>query len=147
MLWTIYQHLPPKTRKKNFFLLLFHWLVFIWNEENLIISWQIKERGYNTQRNETLSHGLHNSMEPAALFFVGGCPFWLLICLCTKKPWLWSHLFCSGKARWGGFWSTSASCWFGWRGWLGNSTRWVMLPPSLAFRGWTFSLRCTSNPC
>lgn len=45
-----------------------------------------------------------------------------------ERPRLWTHLCYSGKARWGGFWSTSVNSWFGWQGRLGNSTRWVILP-------------------
>lgn len=121
-----------KETKNNFFLfLIFHWLVFIWNEENLIIFWQIKESSYNRQSNENLSHGLHNSAGTSRSVLCRRICFLTAHLSSHKRCRLRSHLLRSRKPRWGGFWSTSRSCWFGWWGWLGNRTRWDIFPPCL----------------
>lgn len=120
-----------KERKKTLFLLLFHWLVFIWNAENLVNSWQVKKKCYNIQSNENLAHVLQNSTGSSHSILCRRMSFLNPHLSFHKRPRLWSHLYQFGKARQGGFWSTSASCGFGWWGWLGNSTRWVIFPPCL----------------
>lgn len=123
-------HLSKFTTERKT-LLLFHCLVFIWNGENLVNSWQVKEKCYNVQSNENLAHVLHNSTGSRNSFLCRRMSFLNPHLSFHKRPRLWSHLYHSGKTRQGGFWSMSASCWFGWWGWLGNSTRWVIFPPCL----------------